>query len=721
MKKYYQRHPPSTEFWNFLFCFCLFAPTIVRQSLEPLTNTFFLLFFSSLLFFFLKSFKMRQRQNKSFEVSLVCLLLGVLLVASEASSEVKEPLEVFLVPHSHCDAGWLVTAEQYYIDYVHNILDSVTTELLADDTLRFVWAETIWFQQWWEQQTDTRKLEFANLVKEGRLEFVGGGWVMNDEAIASYADVIEQVTTGHEYLRSQLGPLVGTDRIVRHGWQIDMFTGYSAVTPSLWALMGYDATVIRYEGNSSLFSAWNETKTFEFIWQGSRNLPFEESSIFTHVIEHTYGEIMEGPGNWAPTFDWEYIGSQPVDSSNIQALSEELASFLITKASYFRGPFLAVWGNDFRFPNASVQFGNMSQLVNYINENPSLGVKIRYSTLAEYFDYLYALNWTWPVINYLDFEIGYPHVVPSFSPNISYQTGALTSRPLFKGLIRESGSILRAAEILFSLVTGAYYDTLSNEDLNYLNDNLIVARRARGLVQHHDSLAGTMSTATSNLEYLIMEPDFIEKFPPPGNHAVLEDYISQLQEGITASTEVITNSLGVLLSNQTNFESIPFLTLDEFFVTSTLIEGQDVAVNLFNSLGWTQDRVVEIQILDSLSAKAIVVTDSNGKLVESQRLYYGEQLATNSSLFFVAQIPPLGYSTYYLSAVNDLVLDWNVYNEKYKTFITKHSHITYSDDEVTAITNGNYTVTFNSTTGLISSITNLVTGKTYEVHQQMMT
>jgi len=67
-----------------------------------------------------------------------------------------------------------VTADQYYIDYVHNILDSVTEQLLSDESLRFVWAETIWFQRWWEAQNETLKLQFANLVKEGRLEFIGG-------------------------------------------------------------------------------------------------------------------------------------------------------------------------------------------------------------------------------------------------------------------------------------------------------------------------------------------------------------------------------------------------------------------------------------------------------------------------------------------------------------------------------------------------------------------
>lgn len=50
---------------------------------------------------------------------------------------------------------------------------------------------------------------------------------MNDEPVAVYDDVIDQVTVGHEWLQDHFG---AAGR-VRHGWQIDMFSGYSPVTP----------------------------------------------------------------------------------------------------------------------------------------------------------------------------------------------------------------------------------------------------------------------------------------------------------------------------------------------------------------------------------------------------------------------------------------------------------------------------------------------------------
>ncbi len=64
----------------------------------------------------------------------------------------------------------------------------------------------------------------------GRLEFISGGWCMNDEASTHYNSIIDQHSLGAEFLRNQFGEC-GRPKI---GWQIDPF-GHSREFASLIA------------------------------------------------------------------------------------------------------------------------------------------------------------------------------------------------------------------------------------------------------------------------------------------------------------------------------------------------------------------------------------------------------------------------------------------------------------------------------------------------------
>jgi lysosomal alpha-mannosidase len=149
---------------------------------------------------------------------------------------------------------------------VQYILDSVVQSLLQDPAKRFIYVESAFFTKWWREQDDKLKEQVKMLVNEGRLEFIGGAWSMNDEATTHYQSIIDQFTLGLRFLNDTFGEC-GRPRV---GWQIDPF-GHSREQASLFAKMGFDGLFI---GRLDFQDKTNRLtkKSAEMIWKSSANL-----------------------------------------------------------------------------------------------------------------------------------------------------------------------------------------------------------------------------------------------------------------------------------------------------------------------------------------------------------------------------------------------------------------------------------------------------------------
>ena len=449
------------------------------------------------------------------------LLLLVLLAASpaEKSADTTRDLDVWLIPHSHCDTGWIETVDGYYNSSVKLILSTVTAHLDADPSARFIWSETLWLSMWWPQQTAPVQAAFRRIVERGQFEFVGAGWSQNDETTTHFRDVIDNQIIGHQWLQDTFGQQQGR---TRWGWQIDMFAGYASTTPALWAMMEYDGMVIRWEGRDEAMQyAWTLAKDYQFHWHPSAVLSANRSSIFTHIINGNYGDLV--PSN-------SYIAGYGCDAnvvatgkccadgppsceivsavnvSNVATVARTLVAQLRGKALPYRGPLMYPWGADFHFREAGHTFGNMSLVLAEIAAHPeTYHTTVRLSTLSEYMDHLHSFELKFPEKNVTEasFEWGWPKVVHEHglypfnysNESTQFQTGALTSQSVHKQHSRRVAVHTHAASAAHAVATAAAQHALNSTESRALLGKLVVARGALGICQHHDSMPGTMEPA----------------------------------------------------------------------------------------------------------------------------------------------------------------------------------------------------------------------------------
>jgi lysosomal alpha-mannosidase len=203
----------------------------------------------------------------------------LLLLLSVAQA--KKKLVIHLIPHSHNDAGWLNSFEGYYRSSTEKTLTNSIDSLLANKNYTFHWADIAFFNRWWNDQNDERKKDVKMLVKDNRLIFINGGWVINDEALPAYKETISQMRTGLDFLKENFG-------VRPHiGWQIDPF-GSTAQTVSVFHKLGFSAFIENRISND--FKDELQRKDgFNFFWQGHQvDADKKEDRVMTHILQYFY-------------------------------------------------------------------------------------------------------------------------------------------------------------------------------------------------------------------------------------------------------------------------------------------------------------------------------------------------------------------------------------------------------------------------------------------------
>ncbi|KAJ8383747.1 hypothetical protein AAFF_G00215890 [Aldrovandia affinis] len=366
-------------------------------------------------------------------------------------------LNVHLVPHTHDDVGWLKTVDQYYYGErndiqhagVQYILDSVVQQLQEDPARRFIYVETAFFFRWWRQQGVRTRQAVTQLVNEGRLEFVNGGWCMSDEATTHYSAVIDQMTLGLRFLNDTFGAC-GRPRVA---WHIDPF-GHAREHASMFAQMGYDGFFfgrLDYQDKKKRMVE----KDMEMLWRASESLaPPDDPNLEDYNLDTMVKKFLK--------------------TANDQA------------ALYRTNHIIMTMGSDFQYENANLWYKNMDKLIRYVNAQQSQGSKVNvlYSTPSCYLQELHRANLTWSVKT----DDFFPYADNAHD----FWTGYFTSRPALKRYERISNSLLQVCnqlEVLGGLISrrGPHGDGDSE-----------TLRRAMAVAQHHDAVSGTEKQHVAN-------------------------------------------------------------------------------------------------------------------------------------------------------------------------------------------------------------------------------
>eukprot|EP01111_Echinosteliopsis_oligospora_P005112 TRINITY_DN1830_c0_g1_i2.p1 TRINITY_DN1830_c0_g1~~TRINITY_DN1830_c0_g1_i2.p1 ORF type:complete len:777 (+),score=250.98 TRINITY_DN1830_c0_g1_i2:280-2610(+) len=400
-------------------------------------------------------------------------------------------------------------------------------------------------------------------------------------------------------------------------------------------------------------------KAEEMIWYPSYSDP--NLNLITGMMHGGYCES---------GFMFEY-GDEPVmddpnlENYNLIAKAELLVNNAKSQAAALRhNDYMFKYGCDFLFDQGNIQWKNIEKLMTYINANQeTYGVKMFYSTPSIYAAAIRSSGAALPskTDDFFPYADG-PH---------SYWTGYFVSRSTLKGFVRYSSNVLSTTSHLLSA-------SLIQDE--FIQASLYAAQQPNGVTTHHDAVAGT--------EQQHVADDYALNLNKANDHAV--DVLSEVTTTLIAGEG---QELGLTYCPLIN-ETICTPTM------TTLAAGDVLPIMLYNSLAIDRSEVIRLPV----STSYVSVIDSNSAAVPSQIIADG-----NTGVFylgFVAQVPALGFSTYFVQYTSG-----------------KHESVTFVEPQSATAQNdisGKYITVLFDATGSIQSITDRETGAILPVTQEYM-
>ena len=430
--------------------------------------------------------------NKDYHIKKTNENLVKIIDSTNSNNILNKELLIHVICHSHNDPGWLTTVDNYYSGNnkfkvsVKKILDSMVISLLNNKERKFSYVEMIFFSRWYYNQTEEIKIKVKELIKEGRLEIINGGWVMHDEACSHYKHLLDNMRIGFNFLKKEF------NIIPKIGWFIDDF-GHSATNSLLLIQMGFENIVLtRLNHQEKKYRI--ENHNLEFIYD-----PFgQNQKIFTHVSYFHYNirKILN------KYYDEKIIS---LNKNQLKDVCEKFYELMLEESiGYKHNNLILYYGDDFTFNEVDINYKNIEMIMSYVNQNMAGKMKMIYSTPSQYFDYVKKSNVKFEVYKNNDF-------FPYSDKDHSFWTGYFSSRPNLKGLIKQLGIYINMVNVLL-------FEIFCNKDLSEKNKIILEkmvkyvysSREKLALLQHHDAITGTSVEKTSK-DYEKMAEESISK------------------------------------------------------------------------------------------------------------------------------------------------------------------------------------------------------------------
>ncbi|XP_077497608.1 lysosomal alpha-mannosidase-like [Amblyomma americanum] len=605
---------------------------------------------------FLWSCAFTTRQGQRAEAANVCELRGC---------PARRPghINMHVLSHSHNDAGWIQTVDTLYEAYVESIYNTSTRALGMNPTWRYVSAENVFFARWWRNQSARVQERVRAAVGSGQLQFVGGGWVQNDEAVTHYTAIIDQMTLGLRFLNDTFGPQCGVPSVA---WQADPF-GHSIAQAALFSRMGFSSLMLgRISWDTK--DEWQRTHALEFIWQADSRQQGKSSCLTPcgdegHILAWVPRNSYETP----PVICLTWRGCEDV-SARLAGSSWEtsaLIKYARDQANVYTNDTVSMMsGGDLTFVAADWRFQKQDSVIEQANkmspankEGPP--VHVVHSTPACYVEALHEAIRSWPsftgdLLPYAD------------QPGRSW-TGFYTTRPNLKMMVRYANGFLQASKQLSVL------------GLKDVPAEVKALGEAVATLQHHDGITGTCTDD------------------------VAQDYANMLYQGIKGCEKVISTSVTSLLNpGAANVDEIGNKLHFCHLLNQSDCEHTketEFGVIVYNPASVPISPYVHLP-LEGDGERLTIVTGPKGAKVESQAVSlaphrHGIQESSGDakqSLVFQAEVDPLGASLYHVKV------------GPAHTSRKSPENYLQLDEAVNFIENERYHITWDPNTGLLSSV-----------------